>query len=165
MQTQTPVKKFYLTKKRKIYRAVAIFFCTVAMIEGIFLSGMLFGQNNIEPIVYTEVVVHSKTITDTEIIKEWYYPSTDEVIDEIVRVQKTQSKVSLATALRIGSCESGFDAFARNKSGSTAKGVYQWTDPTWKKQIKMEKHQFDYKENIKQFFIHYPEHKGWWECK
>lgn len=84
-------------------------------------------------------------------------------VKEEIRRQAAIYGVDYKIALRIAKCESSLHPEAKNKQ-STAKGLYQFTDPTWK-YIKAEGHQFDYKENIKQFFIHYPNHKTWWVCK
>ena len=80
---------------------------------------------------------------------------------EIIR-QANFYGVSVNTALRIAECESSFRADAKNKL-SSAKGVYQFTDPTWQ-WIKADGHQFDYEENIKQFMLIYPKHPSWWKC-
>ncbi len=89
-------------------------------------------------------------------------PTKEEVKAEIVR-QAKEYGVNEKTALRIAFCESSYKFDAKNPHGS-AKGVYQFIDGTWK-YIGAEGHQFDYKENIRQFMIHYPKNPGWWECK
>ena len=66
-------------------------------------------------------------------------------------------------ALQIAYCESKYDPQAKNPI-SSAKGVYQFIDGTWA-WIGAKGHQFDYKENIKQFMIYYPKYPTWWsEC-
>ena len=87
------------------------------------------------------------------------YPDIAMVIDEI----KRQSTIDVETSLRIAFCESRFKYDAKNPN-STAKGIYQFLDGTWD-WIGAEGHQFNYKENIKQFMKIYPDHKGYWECK
>ena len=84
------------------------------------------------------------------------------VVYEIEK-QALAYNVDVETALRIADCESDFNYKAEN-GVSTAKGVYQFLDGTWD-WIGAEGHQFDYKENIKQFMLLYPDHKGYWECK
>lgn len=88
--------------------------------------------------------------------------STLEVKQEIIR-QANFYNVSVNTALRIADCESKFNSEAKSPK-STAKGVYQFLDGTWKF-VKAEGHPFDYKENIKQFMLTYPNKPQWWQCK
>lgn len=76
---------------------------------------------------------------------------------------ETGEFVDISDALRIANCESGFKWDAASKV-SSAKGVYQFLDGTWK-HIGAKGHQFDEDENIRQFMIHYPSNPGMWECK
>jgi len=89
-------------------------------------------------------------------------PTPEEVRAEITR-QAELYGVNLNTALRIARCESSFIYNAKSPK-STAKGVYQFIDGTWK-WIGAVGHQYDYKENIKQFMIWYKKYPHWWECK
>lgn len=86
----------------------------------------------------------------------------DLVIDEIFK-QSAEYGVDSCIALRIAERESTFGRYENNPS-STAKGIYQFTDPTWKF-IKAPGHQYDFKENIHQFMVWYPLHPEWWACK
>jgi hypothetical protein len=89
-------------------------------------------------------------------------PTPEQVKAEIIR-QANLYGVSVKDALRVAKCESGYVYNAKNGT-STAKGVFQFINGTWK-WIGAEGHQFDYKENIKQFMIWYPKYPQWWECK
>ena len=90
-------------------------------------------------------------------------PTRDEVKQYIALIAAITPEVKVEEAMAIASCESKYDAHAKNPS-STAKGVYQFTDPTWK-WIKAEGDQFNWQENIKQFFIWYQRYPSWWsEC-
>lgn len=90
-------------------------------------------------------------------------PTRDEVKQYIAFIAAITPEVKVEEAMAIASCESKYDAHAKNPS-STAKGVYQFTDPTWK-WIKAEGDQFNWQENIKQFFIWYQRYPSWWsEC-
>lgn len=84
-------------------------------------------------------------------------------IQSKIRVAAALRGVNEAAALRIANCESGFKWDAASKT-SSAKGVYQFLDSTWKA-IGAEGHQFDEDENINQFMLHYPGNPGMWECK
>lgn len=88
--------------------------------------------------------------------------STTTVQKEIIRQAKFYG-VSVTTSLRIANCESGFKDTAKNKH-STAKGIYQFIDGTWN-WIGAKGHQYDYRENIRQFMRWYPKYPKWWECK
>lgn len=68
--------------------------------------------------------------------------------------------VNINTALQIANCESKLNPLAKNKI-STAKGIYQFTDPTWK-WIKAKGNQYNYQENIKEFMIYYKKYPSWW---
>lgn len=88
---------------------------------------------------------------------------TPEVIRGEITRQAEAYGVNVAEALAIAKCESTFNPKASSKK-STAKGIYQFTDPTWR-WIGAKGHQFDYQENIKQFMTHYPKSPQWWsEC-
>ncbi len=82
-------------------------------------------------------------------------------IEKIVKYSK-QYNVNPDTALRIAYCESRFNINAKNNT-STAKGLYQFLDGTWKHYCSGDR--FDEDENIKCFMQLYPKHKNWWACK
>lgn len=90
-------------------------------------------------------------------------PEAEETVEQMIVRMANEYGVDPNRALAIAWCESRFDPNARNWEGSTAKGVYQFTDPTWK-WIGAEGHQFDVEENIKQFMIWYPKKPSWWAC-
>ena len=120
----------------------------------IFIVG-LFGtykQPIIEPTTVEPLVVEIVEINEN--------PTVDKVREEIIRQAKL-ANFSEETALKIATCESNFKWDAKNPK-SSAKGVYQFIDSTWE-WIEAEGHQFDYKENIKQFLKYYPIYPGWWE--
>jgi len=86
-------------------------------------------------------------------------PTIEERIEQAARAYG----VSPVAALAIAGCESSFNPYATN-SNSSAKGLYQFTDGTWD-YIQASGHQFDVRENIRQFMIWYPVHPEWWECE
>lgn len=87
--------------------------------------------------------------------------SKDSVQDKIIE-QAKEYGVNQETALRIASCESGFNPHAANKH-STAKGVYQFLNGTWDGYC--EGSVYDADANIKCFMELYPRYPQWWECK
>ena len=70
--------------------------------------------------------------------------------------------MSTKTALRIAECESQYGKYKENLEGSSAKGIYQFTDSTWKNYCYGDVMN-DY-DNINCFLKLYPDHKDWWVC-
>jgi soluble lytic murein transglycosylase-like protein len=140
-----------------------------------FILGLGTGVIALALIIYSQSTAEAKTTNST---------STRTINIDMTEIDKISETAALAhrmnvvretiyatapfygvdpeTALYIADCESDFNPHAKNSS-STAKGVFQFTDTTWK-YIKAPGHQFDYKENIKQFMIWYPVHPEWWQC-
>ena len=69
---------------------------------------------------------------------------------------------NLDTALRIADCESKTGKYLYNFSGSSAKGIYQFTNATWKDYCKGDV--LNAEDNIKCFMQLYNQHPTWWEC-
>lgn len=84
-------------------------------------------------------------------------------IEDRIEAYALQYNVDASAAVLIAACESSLNPYAENDH-STAKGLYQFTDRTWR-YIKADGHQFDVDENIKQFMIWYPVHPEWWVCE
>lgn len=84
-------------------------------------------------------------------------------LEAMIRWQALSYGINSEQAILIALCESRLDPYAQNPT-SSAKGLYQFTDPTWE-YIKAQGHQFDAEENIKQFMIWYSVHPEWWECE
>lgn len=149
----------------KIKNIIAII---LGLISGILLAStisveMVEGADNITSEFHTKV---STTLEARSVVgSPEYLPYVHEHIDVVEEIsrQARSHGVSLEAALRIAKCESTFDQSAKN-TNSTAKGVYQFLDGTWE-YIQADGHQFDAKENIKQFMINYPKNPQWWECK
>ena len=115
------------------------------------ISFILFFGKQQQPVVEEKVTV--------PVVVEVVNPTVDNVRAEIIK-QARLANFSEKTALLIADCESDFIYNAKNPN-SSAKGVYQFIDSTWE-WIEAEGHQFDYKENIKQFLKYYPIYPGWW---
>ena len=81
----------------------------------------------------------------------------------LITLLAPQYGVDTQEALAIAECESQYGKYEYNWEGSSAKGVYQFTDTTWW-YIEAEGSQLNEFENIKQFMIWYPVHPEWWEC-
>lgn len=71
--------------------------------------------------------------------------------------------VSAPEALSIAHCESNFGKYIYNFEGSSAKGIFQFTDKTWKYYCKGDV--LNPVDNIRCFFEIYPKHKNWWKCQ
>lgn len=61
------------------------------------------------------------------------------------------SNKDITKAIRIARCESNFDQYAKNKS-STAKGIYQFIDGTWRSNCLKDGNVYDFKDNINCFW-------------
>lgn len=83
---------------------------------------------------------------------------TEDIIRQLARVYGVRE----AVALRIGYCESRYDAMAKNKA-SSASGVYQFINKTWESYCAGEV--FNAHDNVKCFMELYPKYPQWWECK
>lgn len=107
------------------------------------------------------------TLTETELndlnaaIDHVY--SREERIEAMIRTAAQEYGLDPDHAVILAQCESSLNERAANPI-STAKGLYQFTDGTWEN-IRAVGHQYDAKENIKQFMIWYPIHPEWWECE
>jgi hypothetical protein len=93
--------------------------------------------------------------------------STIEVIyeskkDLIVRLAKEKG-FNVNTALVIAECESQYGLFDYNLQGSSAKGIYQFTDRTWKHYCSGDV--LNSYDNIYCFINLYERHPNWWACK
>lgn len=84
-------------------------------------------------------------------------------LEQKIQLRAQDAGVDPVAALRIARCESHLDPLASNLM-SSAKGLYQFTDGTWK-WIGAQGTQFDEDENILQFMVWYPKHPEWWVCK
>jgi hypothetical protein len=85
------------------------------------------------------------------------------LVEEEISKQAEEYGVDPEVAFNIADCESDFNPYAQNPN-STAKGIYQFIDGTWD-WIDASGHQYDYKENIRQFMIWFPIYPSWWsEC-
>lgn len=87
--------------------------------------------------------------------------STEDVKMEIIK-QSILYKIDPKISLRIAKCESNFNELAKNKN-SSAKGVYQFIDRTWKGYCNG--NVFDYTANIECFMKLYKKYPTWWSCR
>jgi soluble lytic murein transglycosylase-like protein len=112
-------------------------------------------------LIYEEEPVKNYT---GEKVEEYKKNNEFEIIrDEIVKQAEIYG-IDVYEAIDIARCESNFRMRVKNPN-SSAKGVYQFLDGTWE-YINASGHQFDFKENIKQFMIWWPVHPEWWnECR
>jgi len=74
-----------------------------------------------------------------------------------------ENNFDVATALRIADCESKTGKYKYNWEGSSAKGIYQFTDKTWKNYCDGDV--MNDEDNIRCFIRLYNKHLSWWKCK
>ncbi len=85
-------------------------------------------------------------------------------IEQAIINYSIDNNINYEISLRIANCESKMGKYKTNWEGSSAKGIFQWTDGTWD-YIKANGSPMDDIENIKQFVKWYPIHPEWWVCK
>lgn len=118
------------------------------MVVGVVTSAILFGSEKTVPATPVALAATPEVVT---------------TIEDRIRAQAIYYGVDPDRAVAIGQCESGLNPYAAN-SNSSAKGIYQFTDGTWKV-INAPGHQYDPDENIKQFMIWINVHPEWWVCE
>lgn len=82
--------------------------------------------------------------------------------DLIIRLS-TENDFNVQTALRIAECESQYGKYKFNWEGSSAKGIYQFTNRTWNNYCEGDVLN-DY-DNIMCFLKLYQKHSNWWSCR
>jgi hypothetical protein len=83
------------------------------------------------------------------------------VIDLITK-ESINSGINPKDSLRIAECESQYGKYKFNWEGGSAKGIYQFTDKTWKHYC--EGDVLNDLDNIKCFVKLYKIHPSWWKC-
>jgi hypothetical protein len=92
-----------------------------------------------------------------------------EVNSELISVQDkiidiaSKNNFCIETALSIAECESQFGKYTHNFEGSSAKGIYQFTDKTWEDYCDGDV--LNDEDNIKCFIKLYNKHPNWWACQ
>lgn len=84
-------------------------------------------------------------------------------IAEWIVVSAEKHGVDPVTAIRIADCESKLGTQNHNQQGSSAKGVYQFIDSTWKNYC--EGDVLNQNDNIACFMKLYKQHPTWWSCR
>lgn len=153
------------------FRGLLGFLPLITLYLFIMLAGFLVTQDKVEA-EETQTILEDQTqdypFYMTIDLCQYYdcpEPKDNRDTDVISKIKRAAREYSVdeQTALRIARCESGYNPNAANPN-STAKGLYQFTDPTWR-WIGAKGHQFDAEENIRQFMIWYKKYPTWWECK
>jgi len=106
-------------------------------------------------IYLTLILIKPIKVTAKEVITK------EDIRLEIIN-QSIKYNFDVNTALRIAKCESQFNYLAKNKF-SSAKGVYQFIDKTWKNYCVGDV--FNHQDNIKCFIKLYKKYPNWWICR
>lgn len=98
--------------------------------------------------------------------QNWRITSEMEVTEELsiedyIRSEAQKAGVDPDVAVAIAKCESSLNPNAKHLI-SSAKGLYQFTAPTWK-WIKADGDRLDYKASTREFLKWFPIYKGWWK--
>jgi len=132
------------------YILIAILFAFVGLIV-ILDSGIKLKEVHFERTI-KEVELHNLNLKMNERLKMG-------VREEIIHLAGIYD-FDVEIALNMAERESQFGKYNYNWEGSSAKGVYQFIDKTWKHYC--EGNVLDQTDNIKCFLELYPEHSGWW---
>ncbi|MBN1113489.1 MAG: transglycosylase SLT domain-containing protein [Bacteroidales bacterium] len=81
----------------------------------------------------------------------------------MVREMAIEYGVNPDTAIRIANCESKMGKYQYNLQGSSAKGLFQFIDNTWKHYC--EGDVLNNKDNARCFMELYSKYPNWWSCK
>ena len=104
------------------------------------------------------VVGNSTPLVVVVEVIEVVYESKADLITRLAQ----ENNFNVRVALKIAHCESKTGTQNFNKH-SSAKGIYQILDKTWKNYCVGDV--LDDYDNINCFLKLYEKHKGWWECK
>jgi hypothetical protein len=115
------------------------------------ISGFTLSQYLFPPIIDTSPVPH--------VVKGEVIPPTTE---QMVREMAIEYGVNPDTAVRIANCESMMGKYKYNFEGSSAKGLFQFIDRTWKYYCKGDV--LNNEDNARCFMELYPKHPSWWSC-
>lgn len=128
-----------------------------ALIVGLFVAAIplsfYIGASNAK----VETIKEPEVSVDEPVIQVMATTTEEKIIQAA-----EEAGIDPVLAVQIAFCESSLNPLAANTT-STAKGLYQFTDTTWK-WIGASGDQFDEDENIRQFMKWYPTHPDWWEC-
>lgn len=111
-------------------------------------------------VLYVTLYDHFNPLIDprapSEVIKKVEAKETPWCFDAITCIRDIGEQVGASNkdilkAIRIARCESGFDQYAKNPS-STAKGIYQFIDGTWRSNCLKDGNVYDFQDNIKCFW-------------
>lgn len=86
-----------------------------------------------------------------------------ETVEAMVRRIASEGGVDPDRAVAIAMCESRLDPSARNWQGSTATGLFQFIDSTWK-YIGSPGDRLSAEDSARAFTKWYPGHESWWKC-
>jgi soluble lytic murein transglycosylase-like protein len=86
-----------------------------------------------------------------------------ETVEDMVRRIASEGGVNPDRAVAIAFCESRLDPSARNWQGSSATGLFQFIDSTWK-YIGSPGDRLDAEDSARAFVEWYPGHESWWAC-
>lgn len=156
--TQRPYKKIKAQQDYPFLASSLLFLILVALMS-LISQRLLDNTKQIESLINEtkEIRVEQQEVKEEiELLK----PKT---IQERIIEMSIEYGVDTQTALDIAECESQYGKYYKNWEGSTAKGVYMFTDKTWENYC--EGFVLNEEDNIKCFMKLYPKHPKWWKCK
>jgi hypothetical protein len=83
--------------------------------------------------------------------------------EDLITRLSTERGFDVNVALKIADCESKTGKYKTNWQGSSAKGIYMFTDRTWENYCDGDV--MDDYDNIRCFLNLYRKHPSWWACR
>ena len=148
------IKFWYQTNKRLLKTHLFYILVIISAVSWIFTA--VEGQKVYSR--YLELEVMAAEAKEEIKIPE---PKTGNEIEDYIILKAREAGISEIKALSIANCESSINPKQTN-AHSTAKGVYQFINQTWKMYCKGDV--FNYKDNVNCFIKLYPNHESWWDC-
>jgi hypothetical protein len=88
--------------------------------------------------------------------------SVEPTTKELIEIMAKEYNVCVETALKIAECESQFGKYNHNWEGSSAKGVFMFTDRTWNYYCRGDV--LNEEDNIRCFMEIFNNFPQWWAC-
>ncbi|NTW21910.1 MAG: hypothetical protein HGA42_21085 [Nostocales cyanobacterium W4_Combined_metabat2_030] len=135
--------------------------CWLMLLLSIYFTGLVLCQNKAQ-CEYSGKEDKKLTTSLVEPYNELYEVIFEDTKGLIARLS-IEKGFDVNTAVNIAQCESQYGLYKENWEGSSAKGIFMFTDKTWKYYCSGDvMNDFD---NINCFLKLYEKNKSWWKCE